>query len=180
MDSPAEDLSRHLVADHQRLAALLERAIASPDIDMRSYDEFRRGLLRHIAIEEKILLPAAARARGGEPLSLAGRLRREHGAIAALLVPTPTPAIIGALRTVLVAHNGLEEGPHGLYRICERLAGDAAGALLAEVRAAPAVPVAAHNDDPRVMPAARRALARAGYDPGLVDAPGRHGGRMAS
>jgi hypothetical protein len=178
MDGP---LGSYLIGDHQRLAELLARATATAGaIDRRAYDEFRRGLLRHIAIEEKILLPAAARARGGEPLALASRLRLDHGAIAALLVPTPTPGVVHGLRTILASHNALEEGPDGLYAVCERLAGDRAAALLAAVRAAPEVPVAAHNDDPRVMPATRRALARAGYDPGLVEpavaggAEGRH------
>jgi hypothetical protein len=88
---------------------------------MATYDEFRRGLLKHIGMEEKILLPAAQQARGGEPLPVAAKLRLQHGAIAALMVPTPTPAIVRALRTMLAAHNEIEEGPSGLYDTCERL-----------------------------------------------------------
>jgi hypothetical protein len=41
-------------------------------------------------MEEKVLLPAAQKARGGEPLQIAAKLRLDHGALAALLVPTPT------------------------------------------------------------------------------------------
>lgn len=44
---------------------------------------------------------------------MAAKLRLDHGALAALLVPTPTPAIIVAIHTVLAAHNSLEEGPGG-------------------------------------------------------------------
>jgi hypothetical protein len=33
-----------------------------------------------------------------EPLDLAARLRVDHGAIAAVLVPTPTPALVGEIR----------------------------------------------------------------------------------
>jgi uncharacterized protein involved in response to NO len=162
-------VAAYLVADHQRLETLLTRATAQPNaIDLAAYGEFRRGLLRHIAMEEKILLPAAARARGGVPLPAAARLRRDHGAIAALLVPAPTSAIVAALRLVLAGHNLVEEGPAGVYATCERLVGPGATALAAALRAAPEVPVHAPVDDPRVLATTRRALERAGYDPALV------------
>jgi hypothetical protein len=155
---------RLLADDHERLDALLERATATGDaIAPLEYAEFRRGLLRHIGMEEKILLPAAQRARGGEPLPVAARLRLDHGALAALLVPTPSAGIVAALRAILARHNPLEEGPDGVYATCERLVGDGGPALLAALRAAPEVPVAPHVDGPRVMAATRRALARAGY-----------------
>jgi hypothetical protein len=156
---------RFLAGDHRRLERLLEQATADPGaVDPVPYAEFRAGLLRHIGMEEKILLPAAQRARGGTPLPIAARLRLEHGAIAALLVPSPTPATVMALRAILSRHDAVEEGSDGVYATCERLMGDGAEALLAELRAAPAVPVAPHVEGTRVMAAVRRALARAGYD----------------
>jgi hypothetical protein len=159
-----------LVGDHRRLEALLARALACPPaIDLGAYDEFRRGLLRHIGMEEKILLPAAQRLRGGVPLPIAARLRSDHGAIAALLVPAPTPAIIAALRRILAEHDRLEEGPGGVYAACERLVGPGAPALAAKLALAPAVPVHAVVDDPRVLGVTRRALARAGYDPAMLE-----------
>jgi hypothetical protein len=158
-------LCRFLAADHARLDALLQRAIASPGkIDHAAYAEFRAGLLKHISMEEKILLPSARRARGGEPLPLAAELRLDHSALATLLVPTLTPAIISTLRTILTAHNATEEGPEGVYETCEQLVKTEADTLLAQLRAAPEVPVAQHVDGPRVIDAIRRALARAGYD----------------
>lgn len=153
------EIARLLGDDHARLDALLVRAPHDPI----AYAEFRKGLLRHIGMEEKILLPAAQRARGGEPLPEAARLRLDHGALAALLVPTPTPAILAALRGILARHNALEEGPAGVYAACERLAGPGLEALLAALAAAPEVPVHPHVDTPLVMDATRRALARAGY-----------------
>jgi hypothetical protein len=154
-----------LANDHERLDSLLRRAMtAGGVIDRAASAEFRAGLLRHISLEEKILLPAAQRWQGGDPLPIAATLRRDHGALAALLVPTPTPAIVAALRTILAAHNALEEGPGGVYERCEQLAGTEADALLAQLRAAPAVPVAPYADGPQVMSVVRRALARAGYE----------------
>jgi hypothetical protein len=152
-------IERLLGDDHARLDALLVRAAG----DAGAYAEFRKGLLRHIGMEEKLLLPAARRARGGDPLPAAARLRLEHGALAALLVPTPTPMILRALRGILVPHNAIEEGPDGVYAVCERLVGSELATLVATLEAAGEVPVAAHVDSELAMNAARRALARAGY-----------------
>lgn len=159
-------LTNFLAGDHERLDSLLRRAMttAGGTIDRAAYAGFRAGLLKHISLEEKILLPAAQRWQRGDPLPLAARLRLDHGALAALLVPTPTPAIIAAIRTVFTAHNALEEGPGGVYERCEQLAGAEADALLVQLQVAPAVPVASYADGPQVMSVVRRALARAGYD----------------
>jgi hypothetical protein len=116
-------------------------------------------------MEEKILLPAAQRARGGEPLPSAAQLRPDHGALAALLVPPPSGAIGNAIRAILERHNALEEGPEGVCEACERLAGAEADALVAALGAAPEVPVHPHVDSPLVIEGTRRAVARAGYDP---------------
>jgi len=163
-------IARLLTADHARLEALFRRAFATPGaIDGDAFAAFRKGLLRHIGMEEKILLPAAQRARGGAPLPCAAALRLDHGALAALLVPSPTAAIGGALRAILERHNALEEGPEGAYAACERLAGAGAEALRDALAAAPEVPVNRHVDTPLAFAAARRALVRAGYDPALLD-----------
>jgi hypothetical protein len=159
-------IARLLAGDHERLDALLARAFATRGtVDREAYDAFRRGLLRHIGMEEKILLPAVQRARGGAPLPAAAALRLDHGALAALLVPSPTPAIGNALHTILAQHNAREEGPDGIYAVCEQLLGAEVETLAAALRAAPEVPVHPHVDSALVAEATRRAVARAGYDP---------------
>jgi hypothetical protein len=115
-------------------------------------------------MEEKILLPAAQRLRGGEPLPIVAKLRLDHGALAALLVPTPTPAIVVAIRGILNAHNPIEEGPGGLYEECENLAGAETEQILVQLLNAPEVKVAPHTNAPTVIEATRRALAKAGYN----------------
>jgi hypothetical protein len=163
-------LYHFLAADHTRLDRLLQRAVTNTgSIDHAPYAEFRAGLLKHISMEEKILLPAAQRLRGGEPLPSAATLRRHHSALAALLVPTPTLSIIAALRTILATHNELEERHEGVYACCEELAGPEAAVLLAQLKAAPEVPVAPHADGPDVMATVRRTLARAGFEAALID-----------
>ena len=163
MSRPSRSIAEYLTADHRRLEMLLDAATRQDPPDLASFDEFRRGLLRHIAIEEKILLPAAQRARYGVPLEIAARLRLDHGAIAALLVPTPTPIIVATLRSILAVHDGIEEGAEGLYATCDRLLAPGVPAILAEVAAYPGVTVSPHNDAAGVMPAVDRALERAGY-----------------
>jgi hypothetical protein len=159
---PITDL---LVQDHGRLEGLLQSAVAQVgSVDQGTYDQFRAGLLRHIGMEEKILLPAAQRLRGGEPLSIAAKLRLDHGAIASLLMPPPTAAVIAKIRVVLKVHNTIEEGPGGLYETCDELAGSEAAPLLAKLQAAPELAVLPCSDSPAVMPAVQRALERAGYD----------------
>lgn len=157
-------ITRWLAADHARLDRLLRRAVAGAGaIDLVPYAEFRCGLLRHIGIEEKLVLPAAQRARGGEALAIATRLRLDHGAIAALLVPTPTRPIVETLTSILTGHNAVEEGPDGLYATCDRLLEHEADTLVGAMAAYPEPRPNPHNDAPDVMPAVRRALERAGY-----------------
>lgn len=153
-----------LIEDHRRLETLLQQAVAHVDqVDQEAYAQFRAGLLHHIGMEEKILLPAAQRLRDGEPLLIASRLRLDHGALATLLIPTPTAAVIATIRSILEEHNILEEGPGGLYEICDKLAGSEAAQLLAKLQAAPEVTVLPHSDTPTVMNTIHRALERAGY-----------------
>lgn len=149
-----------LARDHARLEALLDRATADPGhFDDEAFEEFRAGLLRHIGIEEKILLPDAKRRRGGVPLPLAQRLRVDHGALASLLVPTPDAALVGEIRSILGDHDRLEEEPGGLYDQCEELAGADAAAIVERVIAAPSVPLAKHFDGHGVYRSAAEALA---------------------
>ena len=154
---------RYLAEDHRRLDDALRRADRYESIDQSAYREFRAGLLRHIAMEEKILLPAAQRAHGGK-LAIASKLRLDHSALAALLVPTPTKAILNAIRTVLVGHNPIEEDSGGVYEQCEQLAGSEADEILDRLKAAPPVLLAPHADSGIAMESARKALQRAGYD----------------
>jgi hypothetical protein len=57
-----------LTEDHARLRRALTRAESGGPIDPEMYAQFRQGLLRHIAMEEKVLLPHARDRRGGEPI----------------------------------------------------------------------------------------------------------------
>jgi hypothetical protein len=145
-------LHRFFSADHRRLDALLKSSIDEPGhVDLAPFGEFRAGILRHIGMEEKVLFVAARRARGGEPLELAARLRVDHGAIAALLVPTPTPAIVADLLSVLVPHDRCEEEPGGVYDACDEALGPAeAEGLAQELQVFPELPLKPYNDSPEV------------------------------
>ena len=115
---------------------------------LASYEEFRRGLLRHISIEERVLFPELRKRRGTTPLEQ--KLHRDHAALAALLVPPPSPVEIQQIVAILTVHNELEERAGGLYEIIESLAGDELATLMKRVHAIPAVRVAPHVDTPLV------------------------------
>lgn len=162
MSGPLYDF---FASDHRRLEALLDKAMSGAEgYDMRAYGEFRSGLLRHIKMEETILLPAAQKARGGVPLEIAGKIRLDHGALTALMVPPPSKTVIGALQAILADHDLLEEQPGGMYEKLEELDRAEIDVLLVKARNTPAVPLHPHKDEPFILEATRRALARAGYD----------------
>jgi Hemerythrin HHE cation binding domain len=153
-----------LAHDHERLDDLLNRTLADTNtIDRIAYAEFRAGLLKHISIEEKILLPAAQRYRGGVPLPIAARIRLDHGALVALMVPPPTRNLVSTIRSILTVHNKCEEEVDGLYEASENAIGKTVEELLAMMQNAADVPILPHNPDPKVLEATRRAVERAGY-----------------
>ncbi len=153
-----------LANDHKRLDDLLRRASPDPDrVDADAYAQFRAGLLRHISIEEKILMPAAQRMRGGEPLPIAGRIRLDHGALVSLMVPPPTSSLLMTIRTILAIHNTLEEEVEGLYEAAEETIGEDTEGLLKIMREAADVRTLPHNPDPKALEAAQKAVERAGY-----------------
>lgn len=135
-------LAGWLAADHRAIDALLDRAAAADPLDLTAYHLFRARLLRHIAIEEKVLFPAAQRGRGGVSPSWASRMRREHAAITSLLVPAPDRAVVAELRSLLEPHDRLEEGPLGVYAECEELIGTGWPEVLERAKSYPAVKVA--------------------------------------
>ena len=156
-------IAEFLAKDHERLDALLTQACADETrIDGDAYEAFRRGLLKHVGMEELILLPAARRL-GGAAVTLAQRARLDHAALTSLLIPTPTAKLMSVLRAVLEPHDRMEEEEGGLYAQCVRALGTEEESVLARLRAASDIPPAAHVDGPHVAASIRKALAAAGY-----------------
>jgi hypothetical protein len=156
-------IARYLSEDHDRLDALLSRATTRPDaIDPEPYEAFRAGLLRHIGLEEKILVTAFRKGGPADPDfdAIARRLRIDHGAITSLLVPSPSHALVAELRSILGPHNALEEaGEGGFYARCDERLASEAEALVERMRAAPPSRTVPHNDGPKVHRTAAAALA---------------------
>jgi hypothetical protein len=146
-------IHRFFAADHRRLDDLLSRSTAgSSAIDLAPFGAFRAGLLRHIGMEEKVLFTAVRAARGGALVRVTARLRVDHGALASLLVPTPTSAIVAEIRSVLTPHNRREEDPDGVYDACDAALGpEAAERLVVELSGFPEPPVKPYNDGPEVF-----------------------------
>jgi len=149
METPGP-IATFMKADHNRLDELRRKG---------AWWEFRGGLLRHIGLEEKILLPEARKRRGGVPLPEAIRLREDHAALATLLIPSPAPELTAAIERILEAHNPLEEGPGGVYAACDALCGPEAGVIVERLHHAPEVPQSAYFDGPRALAQVERVLA---------------------
>lgn len=156
-DPELERITDYLRADHARLHAELDAARGDP-FDEAAYDRFRRRLLRHIAIEEKVLFPAARAALGDD----ARRLKVEHAAIGMLLVPTPDRVLADELAALLSIHDAREEADAGVYARCEAAIDAAASReLAARATAFPEVRAARYVDRPGARRTVREALAAA-------------------
>lgn len=151
--------------DHRRVDALLEKATEDiHHIDLNIYNEFRIALLTHIKMEENILFPAAKKANQNQPLPDFARFRSEHAAITTLLAVYPNPDLIKVLKYVLHKHDEAEEKPGGMYDICENLTQDQTDELLHQLKNITPTPVHPPKKENYVFEAAKRVLARAGYD----------------
>ncbi len=148
-------ITAYLTEDHERIRALIARARAG---DGEAYEELRGALLRHIGMEEKILLPAL-RAVGLDPPAMA-QMRLDHSALVAMLVPPPSPELLDRLTHLLELHDPLEEGPEGLYALADESVPDVAE-VLAALERAPVPPLAPHFDGPRAYAAVEQLEARA-------------------
>lgn len=149
-----------LTSDHARLGALLTQSIANPlCVDDAAYDAFRRGLLRHIAMEEKVLFADARTHHSHVIGDLIRTLHTDHAAIASLLVPPPTRALIETLQSILDDHNRLEDAADGFYEYCDRSAADRVPDLIARMQSVAPVRASKYLDEPRIYEHIERMLA---------------------
>ncbi len=157
-------LHKFFTEDHRRLEGILKITdIRANEFDMDAYGRFRKGLLKHIKMEETILFPALEKYKRGVFTERIEKLRLEHGALTALLVPPLSSLILKALRFILSNHNMLEEEPEGLYDLCDEFVQNPE-TVLNKLEQTSDVPVLAHKTELFILDATRRALKRAGYD----------------
>ncbi len=157
-------LFKYLADDHDRIGKLLTRAaIPNNNVDLKVYEEFRKALLRHISIEEKIAFPALSQHLGGSVKPIFSKLHLDHSALVELLVPTPNASVIATILSILSGHNAFEEKSGGIYELLGGLGEDATRKLLERFRSAPDVPTLPTKPLPQVIGAVRRSVERAGY-----------------
>jgi hypothetical protein len=158
-------LYAYFTNDHERLDFFLSHSVQKDGkINLSMYHQFRTGIFKHIKMEEKILFPAAMLADKSKMQNYIPQFRLEHGAITALLVPPPTKEIITVLHYILTKHNYEEEKHQGLYNLCEALTKGRHAELIEMLNNTGDVPVHPNNNIPLAIEAAKRSVARAGYD----------------
>jgi len=110
--------------EHGELLAQLDRCLSpTGELNLRAYEEFRRRQLRHVAIEEKVLLPALAR-RKKLSAAFQNALHKDHEAIVVLCVTAPNPDFVRDLKELIAWHQKVEEEPNGFYDLFDRHVGD--------------------------------------------------------
>lgn len=106
---------------HRELSTAIRRCLGDDgSVEVALFDEFRHQLLRHISIEERIVMPAVIKAIGRAPDDRNG-LRKDHAGIAALCVPLPEREWVENLRDLLDEHYRVEEGPGGFLSRCDEV-----------------------------------------------------------
>jgi len=151
-----ERITDYLLADHREIEAWLARA-RGDELALEAFTEMRKRLLRHIAIEEKVLFPAV-RARDPAALPDARQIKIEHAALGSLLVPTPDLALAAEIAALLAVHDEREESPGGVYARCEAAVAEISAELAVRARAFPEVRASAYLDRPGQRRTAREAL----------------------
>ena len=149
--------------DHQRLGMLLAAAMdSSTGYDEQAFEIFRRALVRHVAIEERVLAPALE-ARLGDGFAAARRkLRQDHRALVTLVIPRPCREWLEDLRELLAHHFEVEEREGGLHELAERFLTPDAPKLIAAARGLPEVELGPPCEGAEVEAALHAALERFG------------------
>jgi hypothetical protein len=151
-----------LQTDHRRLDSHLKKSRSTlSGVDEESFAIFRRVLLRHIGIEEKVLFPPLRTLKDSRLDAMMKTLHLDHAAIAAILVLSPTAKSVRQLEELLFAHNRREEEEDGLYPSCDRLPAPVVGRMTAEAQNYPEVSVKPCMDTERSRQNAERALKEA-------------------
>ncbi|MDP1825248.1 MAG: hemerythrin domain-containing protein [Archangium sp.] len=157
-------ISSHFVAVHAQLDQALRECLKPPGkVDTAAFDQFRRLLLRHIAQEERVLMPALVKKLGSPPL-FRNALRKDHAGFATLCVPLPEREWVENLGELFAHHAALEEGPGGLYPLCDEVLRDEAAAVIAAADALPPIKLAPFNGGPWVRDLLAEVLRATGID----------------
>jgi hypothetical protein len=133
-------------AEHRALEKLIQGSTVA------ELDEFRRLLLRHVAVEEQIFLPTLVARLGHAPLYRAS-LTHDHAGLVALCAPTPQPGEWAqGLREQVQSHHAIEMAAGGFCEQCEQYLVADAPELMRRAEAFPDIelPAAGENFRTRI------------------------------
>lgn len=154
--------SEFLTQTHEELRDLLDKSLSVEGVQLEPYEAFRTELLKHIGVEEHIVLPLVEE-RSPQRFFALKQIRLEHRAIGMLLALQPSGEIITVIRNLLKKHDFLEETPDTLYDILDDCCADDQPELLKRIREYPGLPLSDVVEETPTLEDARRAIYRAGY-----------------
>ena len=126
-------------AEHRALGKLIRKSL--PDeggVDIEAFDAFRRKLVQHIAVQERVFFPALISRMGHEPL-YRGALTKDHGGLVSACVPTPGREWVQELWNLLEVHHTVERADDGFARHCDHHLGHEAKELFEKADALPPI-----------------------------------------
>lgn len=138
----------YMARDDERVGSELLRAEQNGRVNRPAYERFRLGLLRHIALEFRVLIPLARRTPGGAIPRL-DRIFADHALFMSLVALPPTRDGILRLREQLAVHDLVKQRTGGLYDACDRLLATRSGEVIARLRAMPATLLSMTRGRPR-------------------------------
>jgi hypothetical protein len=167
---PKAALRDWLVRDHDEIDVLLRKARAPEAFDLEAFGRFRERLLRHIAVEERLLFTAIQRTNEGRLPETVSELQIEHAALTSLLVPTPDYVLAEEIAGLLERHTNLEEFPAGVYDQCLAMLDDeTADDIFCDACASRPIPTAKYYDGPSTVRTADAALEKARRTRGMTE-----------
>jgi len=154
--------SEFLTQTHEQLRDLLSKSLSIQGVQIEHYETFRTELLKHIGVEEHIVLPLVEE-RSPQRFFALRQIRLEHKAIGVLLALPPTGEIITVLRNLLKKHDFLEETPDTLYDILDECCVADQPELLERIKDYPGLPLSEIVSGTPTIDDAKRAIYSAGY-----------------
>jgi hypothetical protein len=117
-------LTQLLTTEHEELLGMLDACVTRRSgVDRARFDAFRRRALRHIAVEQRVLLPALGRMHKLTD-AMRNAMSRDHRALVMLCVPEPNIGFVRDLQELLAWQVSVQESAGGVFKVYDAFVRD--------------------------------------------------------